>query len=109
MRNPTPDEARNLRALHDDAQIASAEHDLLVIDLREKYGVAGQNAQLPMGKLEDDERAIIVKAEALGQRLGTQTRLFEIKLRRDCNVPSEAQLVNGQWHDPTTRKTYPGS
>jgi hypothetical protein len=105
MRQPTKEEARTLDVLRTDAQIAAAEHDLFVIDLREKYGLAG-GEKLPMSKLTEAERAETAAREAKGQRLGTETKLRELQLRKECEVPADALLVEGKWRSPITRKAY---
>lgn len=106
MRNPTKEEIATIEKLHLESKIAGAEHDLIIIGLREKYSVVGKETMFPIDQLSDDEKDTLVKAEAKGRRLQVQLLLAEMQLRKTCEVPVSAKILGAEWINPATRKLY---
>lgn len=106
MRQPTRQEARAVDFAFADAAIASGEHDLYVLEMRRTYGVLGKTSELDPKVLSDDQRKNLAELEANAKTRGLEAQLAVVRLRRACEVPKDAQFVDGAWFSPITKQRY---
>lgn len=106
MRQPTKEEIRAVDFAHADAAIASAEHDLYVLELRRDHGVLGAATQLDPAALDDVARSKLSGLEATAKTRGVEVQLAIVKLRKACEASKDALLIDGQWLSPLTKRPY---
>lgn len=106
MRQPTKDEAQSIDLTHVNAEIAAGEHDLFVLSLRRKYGIYGAGKELSEAVLSEGERLRLVGLDADTKTRGVEAKLAIAHLRRECQAPKDALLVDGKWLSPITKRPY---